>query len=172
MSINDNTIEYTNLLNHKARLDKFFTKFLDTVGDQMDSHNTDTPVWKLYKSKLKEYDDVCTAIKAKEYWFNKNSESLKSEQLSSIETAKIYAVEAHNDRKEVEKAIDEGTHIKEADRIDPKKQEQEEIFMYGQILTPQQRIEKANWDMTKPHDIWNPTKDVLDGPLFELVNKD
>lgn len=162
MSSNDNTIEYTNLLNHKARLDKFFTKFLDTVGDQMDSHNTDTPVWKLYKSKLKEYDDVCTAIKAKEYWFNKNSESLKSEQLSSIETAKIYAVEAHNNKKQIEKAIEEGTHIKEADRIAIEKQEQEELAMYGKILTDDERQERDTWDMTKDHPLWNDPTDRID----------
>ena len=170
MSVNNNTLEYKELLAHKMRLDKFFTKYLDTVGDQMDSQNTDTPVWKLYKSKLKEYDDVCTAIKAKEYWFNKNSADLKPEQRSSIEAAKTDAEQAKAARTEVEKAIEDGTHIKEEHRLETQRKIENEVVEFGRNLTDEEREERDNWDMSKPHDMWNPTKDVLDGPLYELVN--
>ena len=72
---------YTETLAHKMRLDKFFTKFLDTVGDQMNSDNTDTPVWKLYKAKLKEYDEVNKKIREFQYWANK---SVLTEQQSTV----------------------------------------------------------------------------------------
>jgi len=55
----------------KMKLDKFFSMYLDKVGDQMDSDKTDTSIWTLYKSKLKEYDKVTTEIKHLNYWISK-----------------------------------------------------------------------------------------------------
>ncbi len=55
----------------RMRLDKFFSMFLEKFERKMDPDNTDTPVWKLYKQKLKEYDKVQHDIKSAEYWINK-----------------------------------------------------------------------------------------------------
>jgi hypothetical protein len=55
----------------KMKLDKFFSMFLEKFERQMDPDRTDTPVWKLYKTKLKEYDKVDHEIKATRYWINK-----------------------------------------------------------------------------------------------------
>ena len=55
----------------KMKLDKFFSMFLEKFERQMDPDRTDTPVWKLYKNKLKEYDKVDHEIKATRYWINK-----------------------------------------------------------------------------------------------------
>ena len=55
----------------RMKLDRFFSLFLDKFEKQMDPDKTDTPIWKLYKKKLKEYDDVQRNIKAAEYWIHK-----------------------------------------------------------------------------------------------------
>ena len=60
-----------NLLIERMKLDRFFTLFLDKFERKMDPDNTDTPVWKLYKQKLKEYDKVQHDIKSAEYWISK-----------------------------------------------------------------------------------------------------
>ena len=53
------------------KLDKFFSMFLEKFERQMDPDKTDTPVWKLYKNKLKEYEKVQHDIRSAEYWINK-----------------------------------------------------------------------------------------------------
>ena len=55
----------------KMKLDKFFSMFLEKFERQMDPDRTDTPVWKLYKNKLKEYEKVDHELKATQYWINK-----------------------------------------------------------------------------------------------------
>ena len=55
----------------KMKLDKFFSMFLEKFERQMDPDRTDTPVWKLYKNKLKEYEKVDHEIKTTRYWINK-----------------------------------------------------------------------------------------------------
>ena len=55
----------------KMKLDKFFSMFLEKFERQMDPDRTDTPVWKLYKNKLKEYEKVDHEIKSTRYWINK-----------------------------------------------------------------------------------------------------
>ena len=55
----------------KMKLDKFFSMFLEKFERQMDPDRTDTPVWKLYKTKLKEYEKVDHELKATQYWINK-----------------------------------------------------------------------------------------------------
>ena len=55
----------------KMKLDKFFSMFLEKFERQMDPDRTDTPVWKLYKNKLKEYEKVDHELKATGYWINK-----------------------------------------------------------------------------------------------------
>jgi hypothetical protein len=63
---------YISLLNQKMKLDKFFSMFLDKLGDKMDPDETDTPVWKLYREKTKEYSELDQAIKAANYYLKKN----------------------------------------------------------------------------------------------------
>jgi hypothetical protein len=55
----------------KMKLDKFFSMFLEKFERQMDPDRTDTPVWKLYKTKLKEYEKVDHELRATQYWINK-----------------------------------------------------------------------------------------------------
>jgi hypothetical protein len=67
-----NWVEERNaLIMERMKLDKFFSMFLEKFERKMDPDRTDTPVWKLYKTKLKEYDKVQSGIKAAEYWINK-----------------------------------------------------------------------------------------------------
>jgi len=63
--------KYNSLQIEKMKLDKFFSMFLEKFERKMDADKTDTPVWKLYKSKLKEYDKVSQELKHTEYWIKK-----------------------------------------------------------------------------------------------------
>lgn len=62
---------HNELILQKMKLDKFFSMYLEKFERQMDSDKTDTPVWKLYKSKMKEYEKVDYEIKANQYWLKK-----------------------------------------------------------------------------------------------------
>jgi hypothetical protein len=68
MTLNE---KYSDLQVQKMKLDKFFSMFLEKFERQMDPDRTDTPVWKLYKTKLKEYEKVDHELKATQYWINK-----------------------------------------------------------------------------------------------------
>jgi hypothetical protein len=59
------------LMLQKMKLDKFFSMFLEKFERKMDPDKTDTPVWKLYKDKLKEYDKLNQEIRNTEYWIKK-----------------------------------------------------------------------------------------------------
>lgn len=65
------TEKYNSLQIEKMKLDKFFSMFLEKFERKMDADKTDTPVWKLYKSKLKEYDKVSQELKNTQYWISK-----------------------------------------------------------------------------------------------------
>jgi len=65
------TEKYNSLQIEKMKLDKFFSMFLEKFERKMDPDKTDTPVWKLYKAKLKEYDKVNQELKHTEYWIKK-----------------------------------------------------------------------------------------------------
>jgi hypothetical protein len=65
------TEKYNSLQIEKMKLDKFFSMFLEKFERKMDADKTDTPIWKLYKSKLKEYDKVNQELKHTEYWIKK-----------------------------------------------------------------------------------------------------
>jgi hypothetical protein len=65
------TEKYKSLQVEKMKLDKFFSMFLEKFERKMDSDKTDTPVWKLYKTKLKEYEKVNQEIKNTKYWITK-----------------------------------------------------------------------------------------------------
>jgi hypothetical protein len=63
--------KHNELILQKMKLDKFFSMYLEKFERQMDSDKTDTPIWKLYKSKLQEYEKVSYEIRANEYWLKK-----------------------------------------------------------------------------------------------------
>ena len=68
MTLND---KYSDLQVQKMKLDKFFSMFLEKFERQMDPDRTDTPVWKLYKNKLKEYEKVDNELRTTQYWIGK-----------------------------------------------------------------------------------------------------
>jgi hypothetical protein len=59
------------LLVQKMKLDKFFSLYLEKFERKMDPDKPDTPIWKLYKAKLKEYGALNQEIKNTEYWIAK-----------------------------------------------------------------------------------------------------
>lgn len=59
------------LLVERMKMDKFFSLFLDKFERKMDPDNTDTPVWKLYKQKMKEYGELERAIKSSDYYLKR-----------------------------------------------------------------------------------------------------
>lgn len=59
------------LLVERMKLDKFFSMYLDKFEKKMNPDITETPVWTLYKKKLREYEDVQRAIKLSDYYLKK-----------------------------------------------------------------------------------------------------
>lgn len=64
-------VERSNLLIERMKMDKFFSMFLDKFEKKMSPEATDTPIWKLYKTKLKEYESIQRAIKLSDYYLKK-----------------------------------------------------------------------------------------------------
>jgi hypothetical protein len=62
---------YSQLLGERMRMDKFFSMYLDKFERKMDPEKTNTPIWDLYKKKLKEYGDLQQTIKVAEYYMKK-----------------------------------------------------------------------------------------------------
>lgn len=62
---------YIDLINLKAKLDRWFNKYLDMFDEKMSSVNNSDPVWKLYHSKSEEYSDITQSIKTAEYFLKK-----------------------------------------------------------------------------------------------------
>ena len=60
------------LLVDRMRLDKFFSMYLDKFERKMDPEKTNTPIWDLYKNKMREYGELQQAIKAAEYYMKKS----------------------------------------------------------------------------------------------------
>lgn len=63
--------EHHELTIKKMKMDRFFTLYLDKFGSKMDADKPNTKIWSLYKSKLKEYDDLNRSIKYLDYWISK-----------------------------------------------------------------------------------------------------
>jgi len=61
------------MLVERMKLDKFFSLFLNKFERKMDPENTDTPIWKLYKTKLKEYEELQRSIKSSTYYLTRNN---------------------------------------------------------------------------------------------------
>lgn len=57
----------------RMKLDKFFSLFLDKFERKMDSNNVDTPIWKLYKLKLKEYEELQRSIQSSTYYLTRHN---------------------------------------------------------------------------------------------------
>jgi len=62
---------YGQLIVERMRLDKFFSMYLDKFERKMDPEKTSTPVWDLYKKKMREYGDLQQTIKVAEYYMKK-----------------------------------------------------------------------------------------------------
>jgi len=60
------------LLIERMRMDKFFSKYLDKVGNKMDPNTPNTPIWKLYRTKMREYGELDQTIKAADYYIKKS----------------------------------------------------------------------------------------------------
>ena len=144
MSTTTKIAEYQELLGVKMRLDKFFSMFLDQYGDQMDSENTDTPVWKLYKAKLKEYDTVSRSIKEAEYWIKKAE--LKQADLDKIAASKAQAEAVAAEKKAKEDAIAAGTFETESAKAAKLAAEQE----------AEEAIKERVFANNEFHEIYNP----------------
>lgn len=63
---------YIDLINLKAKLDRWFNKYLDMFDEKMSTVTNSDPVWKLYHSKSEEYSDVTQTIKTAEYYLKKH----------------------------------------------------------------------------------------------------
>jgi hypothetical protein len=57
----------------RMKLDKFFTLFLDKFEKKMNPDITNTPVWNLYKTKLKEYESIQRSITLTTYYLKRHS---------------------------------------------------------------------------------------------------
>lgn len=64
--------ERSRLQIEKMKMDKFFSMFLEKFERKMDPDKPNTPVWKLYKDKLKEYEKLSHGIKTADYWIAKD----------------------------------------------------------------------------------------------------
>lgn len=56
----------------KAKLDKYFSEFLDKNEKEMSEDNYDSPAWVSYRIMLKDYDTVQKFITTSRYYINKN----------------------------------------------------------------------------------------------------
>lgn len=57
----------------RMKMDKFFSMFLDKFEKKMNPDITDTPVWKLYKTKMKEYESIQRNITLTNYYLKRTN---------------------------------------------------------------------------------------------------
>lgn len=57
----------------KMKMDKFFSMYLEKFERKMDPEKPDTPIWKLYKTKTKEYNKLCQELRNVDYWIKKEA---------------------------------------------------------------------------------------------------
>ena len=62
---------YIELVNTRAKLDRWFTKYIDMFDEKMNGVTREHPIWKLYHAKSNEYSDVSQTIKTAEYYMKK-----------------------------------------------------------------------------------------------------
>jgi hypothetical protein len=70
-TVNELRVELAQMLVTRIKLDKFFDMYLDTFESKMDPKQPDTPVWKFYRKKYNEYDELCSRITSTEYQLKK-----------------------------------------------------------------------------------------------------
>ena len=63
--------ELKELLLKRIKLDQFFDRYLEMFEMKMKPDQPDTEIWKLYKKKYKEYDDICARIQTAEHFLKK-----------------------------------------------------------------------------------------------------
>lgn len=56
----------------KARLDKYFTDFLDSNDKEMSEDDYDSPAWKQYRVMLKDYETIEKFITTSKYYITKH----------------------------------------------------------------------------------------------------
>lgn len=59
------------LIREKFILGAFMTKFLDKFERKMNPDKTDTPVWDLYHTKMREYNRIDGLIKCAQYYLER-----------------------------------------------------------------------------------------------------
>lgn len=57
----------------RKKLEKFFDMFLDEYNGRLNTEKTNTPEWKLYKSKLNEYEQYDDAIQTIDHYLSKET---------------------------------------------------------------------------------------------------
>jgi hypothetical protein len=72
----DNDIEAlekirNSLLKQRKVMDRWFDKYLDMFDRKMNPEETDTPIWKLYKTKSQEYSELNGVITTANAYINK-----------------------------------------------------------------------------------------------------
>ena len=60
------------LVIQRMKMDRFFTMFLDKFERKMDPEKPNTPIWKLYREKVKEYGELEQQIRNCDYWLTKH----------------------------------------------------------------------------------------------------
>jgi len=59
------------LVKERTIMDKWFDKYLDMFERKMSTEDTETPIWKLYKTKSKEYSELNGIIKTADIYIKK-----------------------------------------------------------------------------------------------------
>ena len=57
----------------RMKLDKFFTLFLDKFEKKMNPDSPNTPIWSLYKTKMKEYESIQRGITLTNYYLKRGA---------------------------------------------------------------------------------------------------
>jgi hypothetical protein len=65
--------KYQDLQLEVMKLDKFFTMYLDKFSKKLDPEKPNTPIWKLYKQKTKEYHDLCRELRITDYYIKRKT---------------------------------------------------------------------------------------------------
>jgi hypothetical protein len=62
---------YNFFIIERAKMDKYFSEFLEENDDEM-SENFDSPQWKVYRDKLKEYDSIQRFITTSNFYLTQH----------------------------------------------------------------------------------------------------
>lgn len=62
---------YIDLLNNRAKMDRWFNKYLDMFDEKLSSCDRNDPVKKMYDKKFDEYERLGRVIKIAEHYMNR-----------------------------------------------------------------------------------------------------